>query len=118
MNKLLRIGEFLSKEIRARIEGITAFAPLYADFNTSKPFIAYQRDDLRLHRDKDGLDEQAITITLFIVSDSYAQGVDILGQTIDAVLGHQGEYYIDIINSTEFADGDSFVQSLTLLISE
>lgn len=116
MDELLKIGEFLAGEVGCKVKGITAFAPLYADFNTDKPFIVYQRDDLRLQRDKDGYELSSTTVTLFIVTDSYSSGVSTLADVVGVISGLTA-YDIDIINSTEFADGGSFVQTLTITIS-
>lgn len=123
MDKSLLSGKYLAKFITENedvLKIITAdkVYPIYAEPDTTFPFVVYTRDLIPEYT-KDILTENTVTFNVAVVSNEYVQSLELANAVRNAIEGH---YYrdeditIDVIkltNAYEDTASDAYIQRMT-----
>lgn len=123
MDKSLLSGKYLAKFITENedvLKIITAdkVYPIYAEPDTTFPFVVYTRDLIPEYT-KDILTQNTVTFNVAVVSNEYVQSLELANAVRNAIEGH---YYrdeditIDVIkltNAYEDTASDAYIQRMT-----
>jgi len=78
MINTLDIGKYIHNRLTDASSGITCkCTPLVADNDTKYPFIVYRRANLESSTCKDGVYEDNVVMEIIVVSNKYAESVDV-----------------------------------------
>lgn len=88
--------------------------PLYADFETVKPCIVYQREGIDVERDKDGTSDEVCRMSIYVITSNYSEGVELAEQARRALEG-ASVAVLSKYNFSEiaFAGADEYTESGT-----
>ena len=93
--------------------------PIATVRETEFPFIAYIRDSIAPEYCKDGLLSDTATCTVYIMSDSYAESVELAEtarQALEGVPGQYGDTCVrggEMTGAAEMFESDTFIQQMT-----
>ncbi len=118
MINTLNIGKYIYSVLNDSDDIHCVVYPLVADNDAKYPFIIYKRVSLASNSCKDGYYEDNATVEIVVVSDKYADGVDIATK-VRNVLEKQSVNYDDLEISdatlsfaTEEYSNNAYVQRL------
>ena len=80
------------------------------DKDRAYPMVTYQRTDLRMSLNKDGITEMTYAFDVFVVSDNYREVVELADAVNDAMIAgfNAGDYTLEFVTSDENADEDTY----------
>ena len=123
---MIRIGKVINgllgaNEIIKEAVGIKIY-PILAAEETQPPFIVYKRTAMKPSYSKDGLYGDDGTVQIDVISQDYAEGVDIMQAVRQSLEWQRGVFYdvnVDMMlvdSANEYGDGKEFIQELVLKI--
>ena len=91
--------------------------PLIAENNTEFPFVIYTRTGLNEEICKDGVYQDDITLSIQVITDKYADGIDIAQQVRELLTLHTSTMYSHMISASEEYANDAYIQTLVFSIN-
>lgn len=120
MINTLNIGAYIYSKLTTNIQDAKTY-PLVADNDAKYPYIVYKRTGLTNLTCKDGIYEDAASIEITVVTDTYSSGINIAQQIRDC-LEINGDTFnnmdleTSLVNANEDFSNNAFIQKMNYRI--